>query len=645
MRQICYYVAVISTILFTQSITYCQDTLFTPPEFYRVGGRTASVIATDIDNDGLPDVVSANAGDGSISILKNSGGRAFQEEVRFAVGWYPTSVVSGDLNGDSNQDLVVSNSMGNDISVLINNGDGTFQPQVIYGCGTRPNSICVADIDGDTYLDIISANRFSSDISFLKNNGNGTFQIPINYSAGLEPMSIFASDLNNDGAIDLAVGKAWETLLSVLINNGDGTFQPAVEYYVDCGGGSICGGDFDGDNDIDLVITLGRFCQVVTFFNNGDGTFQNGPWYGTGCSCNFVTALDIDNDGHKDLAAANPAEDFISVLRNNGDGTFQVDENYAAWRSPEAIALSDLDNDGDKDIAIAISGSGSIGIMYNSLNSDDMRRFNLISPQNGQAVIDAAPLLIWSSSSSPDSGNSVFYRVYWDDEVIFNNPDSSVELDDTTFNISSLPRARNYYWRVAAFDHLHFRRFSQEYWSFYLNDIPPEPFPLYRPTDGEHQVVNNIEFSWGSTIDYDPNSTFTYSIQISPDSAFRWIQKQVVGITDTVVSVPTDSLSLFGSQPYWRVLAINDDSLIRIGGIPEQVRRLNILSPGDANLSGTVTGLDVIFLVNYFKGRGPSPDPLLAGDSNGSCITTGLDVTYLVRFFKGIGPAPRRCGS
>jgi hypothetical protein len=62
---------------------------------------------------------------------------------------------------------------------------------------------------------------------------------------------------------------------------------------------------------------------------------------------------------------------------------------------------------------------------------------------------------------------------------------------------------------------------------------------------------------------------------------------------------------------------------------------------GDANGSGDVTGLDVVFLVRYFKGMGPAPDPLLMGDANGSCTTTGLDITYLVRYFKGIGPAPQ----
>jgi hypothetical protein len=72
---------------------------------------------------------------------------------------------------------------------------------------------------------------------------------------------------------------------------------------------------------------------------------------------------------------------------------------------------------------------------------------------------------------------------------------------------------------------------------------------------------------------------------------------------------------------------------------------------GDANNSGTFTGLDVTYSVRYFKG-GPHPPYscecapgntwYVSGDVNGSCSFTGLDVTYMVRYFKG-GPHPIPC--
>lgn len=61
---------------------------------------------------------------------------------------------------------------------------------------------------------------------------------------------------------------------------------------------------------------------------------------------------------------------------------------------------------------------------------------------------------------------------------------------------------------------------------------------------------------------------------------------------------------------------------------------------GDANQSGTLNGLDVTFLISYFKG-GPSicQGCTCLGDANTSGNVNGLDAVFLVAYFKG-GPAP-----
>ncbi len=67
---------------------------------------------------------------------------------------------------------------------------------------------------------------------------------------------------------------------------------------------------------------------------------------------------------------------------------------------------------------------------------------------------------------------------------------------------------------------------------------------------------------------------------------------------------------------------------------------------GDANSSGTVNGLDVVYMVNFFKG-GRSPEVscycppqgalFAACDINGNCSFNGVDVTYLLNYLKSIG--------
>ena len=77
--------------------------------------------------------------------------------------------------------------------------------------------------------------------------------------------------------------------------------------------------------------------------------------------------------------------------------------------------------------------------------------------------------------------------------------------------------------------------------------------------------------------------------------------------------------------------------------------------PGDVNSSGGANGIDVAFMVNFFRGASAPHDecPPCAtlganmlypqGDVNASCSWNGIDVTYFVNYLKGIGPALRYC--
>lgn len=65
---------------------------------------------------------------------------------------------------------------------------------------------------------------------------------------------------------------------------------------------------------------------------------------------------------------------------------------------------------------------------------------------------------------------------------------------------------------------------------------------------------------------------------------------------------------------------------------------------GDVNDSGVANGLDVVYLVAYFKGGDEPPlsclcgthgDLFVAADANGSCDVNGLDVTYMINYYKG----------
>ena len=67
---------------------------------------------------------------------------------------------------------------------------------------------------------------------------------------------------------------------------------------------------------------------------------------------------------------------------------------------------------------------------------------------------------------------------------------------------------------------------------------------------------------------------------------------------------------------------------------------------GDVNGNGFKNAMDVVYAVNYFKGRSIPPyhcscrnfgEIYIAGDVNGSCSFEGLDVTCMVNYYKGFG--------
>ena len=94
----------------------------------------------------------------------------------YSTASYPLSVAVGDFNNDTRQDIVVANAGSNTVSVLLGYGNGSFQDQMTYSVGSEPFSVAAGDFNNDTRLDIVVANYDSDNVSILLGYGNGSFQ-------------------------------------------------------------------------------------------------------------------------------------------------------------------------------------------------------------------------------------------------------------------------------------------------------------------------------------------------------------------------------------------------------------------------------------------------------------------------------------
>ena len=112
------------------------DGTFKPQVTYDAGYNPSGISLADINGDGNEDIIVANQNDGTASVLMGNGDGTFAAPVTYSSGDYQpngvreTSVAVGDLNDDGLPDLVTADRYGNTIRVLLSQGRPDFGPDL-----------------------------------------------------------------------------------------------------------------------------------------------------------------------------------------------------------------------------------------------------------------------------------------------------------------------------------------------------------------------------------------------------------------------------------------------------------------------------------------------------------------------------------
>jgi hypothetical protein len=141
-----------------------------------------------------------------------------------------------DINGDGITDLVVTNYNATNVSVLLGNGDGTFRaaPTPTVTLGGAAFGVALGDINGDGKADMVVADFGNSTISVFLGDGSGGFTadgspIAVGSLASFAAYSVSLADVNGDGKLDMVLSARSLTTghgeVVVMLGNGNGTFQ------------------------------------------------------------------------------------------------------------------------------------------------------------------------------------------------------------------------------------------------------------------------------------------------------------------------------------------------------------------------------------------------------------------------------------
>ncbi len=382
------------------------DGSFGVPQIVAAGLNPVSVVAADLNGDGLKDLVVADQGDisqyadfsnfshvsallklgqiaeasatsspGGLVVLLGKSNGTFTAEPEVSAGFLPQSVLVGDFNGDNRPDVVVLHGLSIAATLFLGNGQGGFAPpiQVVpaYPASSFSpgpvyrESIVAADFNGDGRLDLALASSLSSVVPVLLGDGDGRFQGQGANATGDAPISVAVGDFNGDGIPDLAVVDAFSSQVTILLGRGDGSFVAAPPLTTPAFPTSVAIADLNGDGRKDLVVTEAGSASVTVFLGNGDGTFVKEGQLSVGSVPTSVVACDLNGDGIPDLAVADAGSHSVTVLMGLGGGLFAPPVSYPVGQEPVSIAAGNFERNGRPDLVIADAASNDIFVLRN----------------------------------------------------------------------------------------------------------------------------------------------------------------------------------------------------------------------------------------------------------------------------------------
>ncbi|HEY1685870.1 MAG TPA: FG-GAP-like repeat-containing protein [Tepidisphaeraceae bacterium] len=393
-----------------------------PVRQYNVGVDPVAIATADLNGDGRTDIVVANQGSDSLTVLMSGANGVFTSST-YTLAGDPQAVAIGDMNGDGKADIVVATSTpyggtaADNVTILLGNGNGTFGTPQNYALRNAPMSLALADFNGDgrldavtgdngsvavqlntgtgalgspTYFglsggegdlvttgnidghgraDVVVADEGSNTVYVLPDQSNGSLGANVPYTLSNTIGDIAVADVNGDGKADVI------TASDILLGNGSGLSAPTNDGLT--GAYPLALGDFNGDGHPDVAAVSSQTGSESVQLNNGSGTFSAVSRLGIGSATSAIAVGDFNGDGNLDTVTANPENDTVSIQLGDGNGGLTLmSQQVFVGGTPNSLVSADFNGDGHLDLATANGEINGLGNTITVLTNDGTGTFS-----------------------------------------------------------------------------------------------------------------------------------------------------------------------------------------------------------------------------------------------------------------------------